>query len=84
MEYWDTLILKKIFIYGVYLKSKCNEGVYPAFYLATLTLLECSPFYQPGHRRGKASTLEKNRIHRLGKIHSFMEEFKDLPPIADY
>lgn len=45
-------------IIPVYLRFKfnwgCMSGSNPVFYLATLSPLECSPFYQPAHR-GRAS-----------------------------
>lgn len=52
-------------IIPVYLRFKfnwgCRAGSNPVFYLATLSPLECSPFYQPAHRgAGPHQTGQKN------------------------
>ena len=51
MEHMRYTKKKKI---PVYLRFKfnwrCRAGSDPVFYLAILSPLECSPFYQPAHR----------------------------------
>lgn len=63
----DYMRYTKKKIIPVYLRFKFNWGCRvgikynPVFYLATLSPLECSPFYQPAHRgAGPHHTGQKN------------------------